>query len=55
MNKVYRVTAEWLVKAKDEEEAINIIENAVASSTEADLEDSEAEYEYDEGDEEEDL
>jgi len=41
----YRVTGEWLVMAESQEEAQNIIENAVAKSTDADLEDCNAELE----------
>jgi hypothetical protein len=46
----YRVVLEVLVHAKSEFDAINIIENAVAANTEAELEDSSAELE-DEDDE----
>jgi len=40
MQKVYRVSGEWLVPAETSEEAINKIENAVASAhgVDADLE-----------------
>lgn len=44
-DKRYLVTASWLVYAQSESDAINIIENAVAGNTDAELENSEAELE----------
>lgn len=45
MADVYRVTASWTIRANSSEEAVNIIENAVAGHTDAELEDSDAELE----------
>ena len=46
--KKYLVTATWLVEANSSEEAINLIEDAVASKVgTAELEDSEADEEED--------
>jgi hypothetical protein len=41
----YRVTGEWTIVAESAEEAENLIENAVAAKTDADLEDCNAEIE----------
>lgn len=51
----YRVRAEWTIVADDENEAIDVIENAVARMTDADLETSEAELEEGEPEDEQSL